>query len=254
MNLPVFWFESIDTTMDKARELIQKGMTSPAAIIAAYQTHGRGRIPGRIWEAAPGSSLLTTIALPVSYVSQEALSLKTGLALTCTLEELAFAHGWKDSPFLLKWPNDVMGSATPSNAGTFRKIAGILIEKSEQWFLIGIGINLSRKAYPKALHSSAVSLEEILGTVHIEDHGANLIQRIARKILDFSSDDDWRSAYRRRMWQLGKMIQFTEGHPEHGTLSRGILEGIDDSGRLHIRLLDNSLRPFASGEISSLKT
>lgn len=253
MELPFFRFESVSSTMDTARSLIQQGLSSPAAVIALYQTNGRGRIAGRTWEAKLGSSLLTTIMLPLSQVPPEALSLKTGLALSIALEELASAHGLAGFRFLLKWPNDILASGDPADPDSFRKLAGILLEQSAGWFLIGIGINLHKCAYPEVLGNSAVSLEEILGSFLLPDQGEPLIQRTVENILAFSASHEWRTAYISRMWKRGMSIQFAEGHPAHGRFSQGILEGIDSSGQILIRLTDGSLRSYSSGEISKLR-
>lgn len=253
MKLPFYRFESVSSTMDTARNLIQQGLSSPAAVIAQHQTNGRGRIPGRRWEAKPSSSLLTTILLPVSQVPPEALSLKTGLSLSIALEEVAGAHGLIDSHFLLKWPNDILASGDPTDPDSFRKLAGILLEQSGGWFLIGMGINLQKEAYPEFLRNSAVSLEEILGTLWLQDQGELLIQRTFDNILAFSSGDEWLSAYISRMWKKGMQIQFTEGHPLHSRVLQGILEGIDSSGQILIRLNDGRFNSYSSGEISKLQ-
>ncbi len=240
--------------MDTARSLIQQGLSSPAAVVARYQTNGRGRISGRTWEAKPGSSLLTTIMLPVSLVRPEALSLKTGLALSIALEQLTSAHELAGSSFLLKWPNDILASGDHADPDSFRKLAGILIEQSAGWFLIGMGINLQKGAYPEVLGNSAVSLEEILGIQPLSDQGEYLIRRTVENILAFSANDEWRTAYISRMWKLGMNIRFAEGHPEQDKFSQGILEGIDSSGQILIRLTDGSLRSYSSGEISLVRS
>jgi len=254
MELAFYRFESVSSTMDTARSLIQQGVTSPAAVVARYQTNGRGRIAGRTWEAKPGSSLLTTIMLPVSQVPAEALSLKTGLALALALEELASAQGSAGSRFLLKWPNDILGSLNPADPDSFRKMAGILIEQSGRWFLIGAGLNLKKGAFPEALENTAVSLEEILGPLPLPDQEETLIQRTYENILAASASDKWETAYISRMWKRGMSVQFTEGHPEQGRVLQGILEGIDRAGQILIRLTDGSLRSYSSGEISLVRS
>lgn len=41
----------------------------------------------------------------------------------------------------VKWPNDIL-LHSPSAHGSHEKIAGVLIESAQDWFLIGIGINV----------------------------------------------------------------------------------------------------------------
>ncbi|TXT50394.1 MAG: hypothetical protein FD137_332, partial [Spirochaetes bacterium] len=75
------YFEELDSTMSKARELCGTGDAGTFfGVLADRQSAGRGRIAGRTWEAAPGKALLLTLALKDSEASFPALPLKAGLA------------------------------------------------------------------------------------------------------------------------------------------------------------------------------
>ena len=87
-------------------------------------------------------------------------------------------------PFLLKWPNDILGFApgkgsfvapTPesisrgpvscgpvSRGPIYKKLSGILCEAIPGWFLAGIGLNLVEGSYPEELKDRATSLAEVL--------------------------------------------------------------------------------------------
>jgi biotin-(acetyl-CoA carboxylase) ligase len=53
--------------------------------------------------------------------------------------------------------------------------------------------------------------------------------------------EDFRAAW----GQLGRTLQIRSGRQEFS----GVAERIDDSGHLHLRLADRSVKVFASGEV-----
>jgi hypothetical protein len=57
----------------------------PCLLVAEHQTAGRGR-QGRVWQAAPGSSLTFSLALPLAPRDWSGLSLAVGVALADALE------------------------------------------------------------------------------------------------------------------------------------------------------------------------
>lgn len=138
--------ESATSTMDLARELIERHSPLPSdsvgIALAQQQTRGRGRLE-RSWDSRAGN-LLTTIILPLcsSDMSKaRGFSLVVGCAIASFLRE----HG---IPVKLKWPNDILDFDS-------RKLGGVLIEllpllhqhagatPPQYALLTGIGINLT---------------------------------------------------------------------------------------------------------------
>ncbi|HWP68092.1 MAG TPA: hypothetical protein VN437_02240, partial [Rectinemataceae bacterium] len=161
------------------------------------------------------------------------------------------------SPFLIKWPNDVMG-LDQNSQGSYRKLCGILCEMSKGWLLAGIGINLRKTAYPDSLKDSATSLEEVLdernappGLPMIESE--SLAQKIAEAILLRIGDAGWKDDYQKHMWMLEKDVSFIVGHPIQGNREHGTVLGIDDTGRLLLRKEGGEINAFFSGEISNVR-
>jgi BirA family biotin operon repressor/biotin-[acetyl-CoA-carboxylase] ligase len=58
----VFVFESIDSTNACAKTLAETGTLEGTAVVADFQTSGRGRL-GRTWESEPGVNLLFSLVL-----------------------------------------------------------------------------------------------------------------------------------------------------------------------------------------------
>jgi BirA family transcriptional regulator, biotin operon repressor / biotin---[acetyl-CoA-carboxylase] ligase len=107
--------ESVTSTQDAAREL-----AIGSAVIADYQTAGRGRLDHK-WDAPPGTALLVSFVLEPNPI----LSLAAGVAAA-----EACGQGVR-----LKWPNDLLLGG--------RKVGGILVEATAAKAICGIGINLS---------------------------------------------------------------------------------------------------------------
>jgi BirA family transcriptional regulator, biotin operon repressor / biotin---[acetyl-CoA-carboxylase] ligase len=105
---------SVTSTQDVARDL-----PIGSAVIADYQSAGRGRLDHR-WEAPAGSALLVSFVLPPNAL----LSFAAGVAA-------AEACG---PQVRLKWPNDLLIDG--------RKLGGILVEATSEKAVCGIGINL----------------------------------------------------------------------------------------------------------------
>ncbi len=127
-------FPEIDSTN---RYLLDQPAPPPGrfhAVLADYQTEGRGRM-GRSWRAPRSTSICLSIAYAFRSPPRNlpSLSLAIGVAIVGVLRELQV------STVALKWPNDiVVGEA---------KLAGILIEargaaSTNPATVIGLGLNV----------------------------------------------------------------------------------------------------------------
>ncbi|WP_293697028.1 MULTISPECIES: biotin--[acetyl-CoA-carboxylase] ligase [unclassified Sphingopyxis] len=98
-------------------------------LIADRQTAGRGRL-GRDWNDGQGNFMGSTVVhLTVGDPSAATLALVAGVALAKTVA--ALAPGVEAQ---LKWPNDLLVAGA--------KCAGILMERSRDSVVIGVGVNL----------------------------------------------------------------------------------------------------------------
>jgi len=119
--------------MDAMATLLARGHVEPwTAIVADYQTDGRGR-RGQPWLAAPRSALLATVYAPISIDSSRAglIAIAAGLSMVDALARYGLSAR-------LKWPNDVLAPD--------RKLGGILIVSRLDERLhasVGIGVNIT---------------------------------------------------------------------------------------------------------------
>ncbi|MDR2053916.1 MAG: biotin--[acetyl-CoA-carboxylase] ligase family protein, partial [Treponema sp.] len=156
---PVYYRETVSSSMDEARHLAARGERHGTVISAGFQEAGRGRGRNRPWNADRGKNLFFTILLRYAGIDAVpgALTLRTGLAVSLAVED--FAPELKGR-VQVKWPNDIM-LAGPLPGGT-AKTAGILAESvvdaSGCTVYIGVGVNLAQTEFPAAIRGRAASI------------------------------------------------------------------------------------------------
>lgn len=202
--------------MDALASLLARGPVEPwTAIVADYQTDGRGR-RGQSWLAAPGSALLATVYAPISIDSSRAGLIATAAGLS-VVDALA-RYGLSAQ---LKWPNDVLALD--------RKLGGILIvSRLDERLHASVGIGVNVTASPDRACSIADVIEaspspmDLLGEIR---------SAMRRRWLELERGqylhvrDAWNDV---AAWK-GEIVV---GSGEGGTT--GQLLGIDEWGRLRL--------------------
>jgi BirA family biotin operon repressor/biotin-[acetyl-CoA-carboxylase] ligase len=145
MSRDIHRYDSIDSTMHRARELAAQGCPSGTAVVAAEQTAGHGRY-GRSWHSSKGDGLYVSIVLRIGIKPADlpVTTLALGLAAA---DAIAANTGVRCD---LRWPNDVMIGD--------RKCAGILTELHDGVIIAGIGINVNHAGFPEDIAALATSL------------------------------------------------------------------------------------------------
>jgi BirA family biotin operon repressor/biotin-[acetyl-CoA-carboxylase] ligase len=145
-----FYFDSIDSTNTKAKELAEQGYPHGTLVAADQQLAGKGR-RGRNWESPSGSGLFMTLLLKpdINPGNASMLTLVAALATAKAISEITGVHAG------IKWPNDIVING--------KKVCGILTEMSAQFdyinhIVIGIGINVHNETFPEELKETASSL------------------------------------------------------------------------------------------------
>ncbi len=161
MDLPQgFWLDTVDSTQDEAKRLIQAGrIQGTAYVVASHQTAGRGT-QGRAWASPDNAGIyLSVVHRPLDKPGFEVSPLYTLAAGVACVEALALVTGISAQ---LKPINDIYVNGC--------KLGGILVESELQQsqgltaIITGIGINTHHIArdFDRAVHQ-AISLEELLG-------------------------------------------------------------------------------------------
>lgn len=148
----IHYFESLESTNSKAKELLKNGTEPPFFVIAEEQSGGKGRMK-RSWYSPYRQGLWISIAFPV-YTDVKTAGYYNYIITLAVAEAVKRTTGLNTE---FKWPNDIqIGS---------RKICGILSENrvapDGSMSMItgaGININIGRDDFIAALNSIATSL------------------------------------------------------------------------------------------------
>lgn len=193
-------YPELDSTQEEARRL---QAVPGAVIIAGRQTHGHGRL-GRAWlDTGNDGIALTYVA---RYGRPERISIESAVAVATSVHACAsvVGNGVDHADFGIKWPNDIVVNG--------KKIAGILVEQSDDRAFIGIGVNVGQTHWPLDIDQSAISLRQLGSPVR----RIALIQSIIETLHQVASldDDVVTRMYMRRDVLVGTTCTFRIGERE----------------------------------------
>ncbi|OEU50658.1 MAG: biotin--[acetyl-CoA-carboxylase] ligase [Desulfobulbaceae bacterium S5133MH15] len=144
----IHYLETVDSTMDIARNLARKGCPHLTVVVASTQRKGRGRL-NRAWYSDKGGLYFTIVlqlSMPPQYMGR--VNFYTAAILAQTLREEYGADA------KVKWPNDILIDG--------KKLCGMLSEMEVEgemvtFLNIGIGINVNND--PTRQEPNGVSLQ-----------------------------------------------------------------------------------------------
>lgn len=239
----LLWFDSIDSTNTRARELARQGAPHGTVLIADHQTGGRGR-RGRSFHSPAGSGIYMSVILRPHCTPQQIMHL-TCAAAVAMCDAVASAVGFRPG---IKWTNDLVCGK--------RKIAGVLTELgfdnrgNVDFAVIGIGINCCQQEadFPADIRSIAGSLTSISGqSIDRAVVAATMMDALYRMDTELlTGKAHILNRYRKDCITLGKEISLVRGEEiRHGTAL-----DIDDAGALIVRFPDGTAEAVNSGEVS----
>ena len=235
---PLLRLESVGSTMDIARTLLALGATPGTAVLAGYQTAGRGRV-NRTWETPPGSAILcsfiTASQRPPAHLG--VLSLLWGWAVAETVEAVAGRLA------AIKWPNDVLVDG--------RKIAGILTTGTSgpagARQITGIGMNV--RATEADLPETATSLAMLGGPVPAFDdvlmHLFSCLDNALMLAEDLDVDHLATKVFPRLAFR-GEPVVIQDGD----RIISGTLDGLDPDGALRLSVSDGATVRIVAGDLT----
>ena len=240
----LLWFESIDSTNTRAKELAALGAPAGTVLIADRQTGGRGR-RGRSFHSPAGTGIYMSVILRPDCAPTELMH------LTCAAA-MAACDGVEDACGIrpgIKWTNDLVYGQ--------RKLAGILTELGlsprgrVDYAIIGIGINCCQKTtdFPEEIRSIAGSLHTAAGQPIDR-------AKVAAAVLDafwqmnahlLTEKEAIMARYRDRCITLGQQVSVVSAD---GAVRHGSALDIDADGALLVRFADGTESYVHSGEVS----
>ena len=240
----LLWFDSIDSTNTRAKQLAAQGAPHGTVLIADHQTGGRGRL-GRSFHSPAGSGIYMSIILRPGCAPQDLMHL-TCAAAVAMCDAVEASCGSRPG---IKWTNDLVFGK--------QKIAGILTELGIgpqgilDYAVIGIGINCCQEIsdFPEDIRNMAGSLHSITGvSIDRAKVAAAMIDSLLGMDRSLLTDKTaMMNRYRDDCITLGQQISLVraDGDVRHGTAL-----DIDPDGGLLVRYDDSTLETVSSGEVS----
>lgn len=218
--------------------LVEQGVSEGCWLRAGRQSGGRGRM-GRSWESVEGNLYCSTLVrLSANDPLPHTLALVAANAVHALVAPLCAGQA------RIKWPNDVLVDGA--------KIAGILLERTSDAIVVGIGINV--KSHPQGLDRPVTSLSvQRTGDAGAEDAEAGaLLERLAQLF------GHWLSIWRAQGLDPVLAHWLANAHPTgtpmrvvqpDGETVEGSFDTLDRQGMLILRLANGQSRAIHAGDI-----
>ena len=239
----ILWYDSIDSTNTRAKELAAAGAPAGTVLLADMQTGGRGRM-GRSFHSPAGTGIYLSVILRPECKPEELMHLTCACAVSArqAIQEVTSLNCG------IKWINDLVLNG--------KKVAGILTELAMDadgkvhHAIVGIGINCSQQPgdFPPEIASIATSLAMEAGSP------MDRSRLIAALIENFSQMEQQllsnkaaiMEAYRKSCITLGKEVSVHR----FDSVRHGIARQLDADGGLTVEFPDGSFETVNAGEVS----
>ena len=239
----VLVFQEVDSTNNEAKRMLEAGPVEDGTLlIANAQTAGRGRQGHSFYSPADTGLYLTLIRTDPAVLHPTTLSKLTLAAAVATAEAIEESVGVGPK---IKWVNDLYYMD--------KKVSGILTE-SHGWtedrpeaVIIGIGVNCTTVLFPEEISETAGALTT--GSIDFIDRNKLAIAMYRRLLYwtEHLADPALLKEYRDRSFLTGKEVSFTRNRASY----RGIVQDIDDRGRLLVQLT-SALIPESKDQLIAL--
>jgi BirA family biotin operon repressor/biotin-[acetyl-CoA-carboxylase] ligase len=236
------------STNEDARALAAGGAPHLSLVWAEEQEGGRGRA-GRAWRSPAGNVYWSLLLRPgPGWPDIAQLAHVTALAVHAAVRP----HVPAALAVTLKWPNDTLIDG--------RKVAGVLIEAGgvtagdrgrlgADWIVVGVGVNVAHHPTDDVLYPTT-SLAAA-GSAADRDHVLTDLTAAFVALLDRWAAEGFaelRQEYLARAHGLGERATVRLSADPRDAVS-GVHEGLDESGRLLLRLGDGAIRAISSGDV-----
>ena len=238
-NINLYKFDELDSTNDYLRRN-HKSYEEFDVISARVQTHGKARRQND-WISMDGMALFSFFLKERDNWEIEdylKLPLIAGLAVIKGLRKI------ENLEYKFKWTNDVYVENM--------KLCGILMEKNEDVYITGIGININNML-PENLKSKAISLTQIKNKKYELDEVIKNIVLEFQTLCENLENGFWKDILKeinQINYLKGKKIELKLGNE----VISGVAQNIDENGELEI-LIEKpddqkaEIRSFSVGEV-----
>lgn len=239
----IYWFDTIDSTNTRAKELAKQGAPHGTVLLADSQTGGRGRL-GRHFHSPAKTGIYMSVILRPGCAPGELMHLTCAVAVAMC-DAVEASTGLRPG---IKWTNDLVHGK--------RKLGGILTELGldangmVDHAILGIGLNCCQEEadFPADIRDMAGSLASVTGRAVDRSRVAAAMLTALREMDQalFVGKERMLTAYRRDCITLGRQISLLRGD----SVRHGLALDIDDSGALIVEFPGGVRETVNSGEVS----
>ena len=232
--------ETINSTNDYTLSLNDALVFKEGLVVtASYQSGGNGQ-RGKAWESNANENLLLSVVIePKLKLDEQSLISKiTALSVCDLLKSLGIEAE-------IKWPNDILVNK--------QKIAGILMQNKLQgnqitYSVIGLGFNVNQLVF-KTYFPKATSLKLQLN----KEHEVLKIQEqflcfLSKRLIRLKKGENQKNEYLKALFLKDTPAVFESDNKQF----MGIIKGVSESGKLLIKLEDNSITAFENQQVKYL--
>ena len=240
----LLWFDHIDSTNTRAKELSAQGAPHGTVLIADHQTGGRGRL-GRSFHSPAGTGIYMSVILRPHCLPAQLMHLTCAVAVAMC-DAVESACGIRPS---IKWTNDLVWGK--------RKLGGILTELGlsatglVDYAILGVGLNCTQNLsdFPQDIQEIASSLQVVCEKeIDRSRVAAAMVDELYRMDLQLlTGQEDMLRRYRADCVTLGKDISLVRAD---GIVRHGTAVDVDQTGALIVRFADGTMEAVNSGEVS----
>ncbi len=224
----LLWFDELDSTNNKSRELIRENRVNHGSIISAFsQVSGKG-YAGNSWESEAGKNITASWILSPGFLAPN-LQFRLTKVISLAIRDFIKYYLGSLAEICIKWPNDIYADN--------KKIAGVLIENNIMAEKIrdsicGIGININQRKFVSSA-PNPVSLSMITGQEYLIEGMIGHIDDLIFKWYELLQRDELKMIDHNYLGALYRVNQYSEFKRDNN-LFGGYIRGTDPAGRLII--------------------
>ena len=232
--------ETINSTNDYALSLKDTLVFKEGLVVtASYQSGGNGQ-RGKAWESNANENLLLSVVIePKLKLDEQSLISKIVALSVCDfLKSLGIEAE-------IKWPNDILVAK--------QKIAGLLIQNKLQGnyithSVIGLGFNVNQlvfKDYSPKATSLKLQLNKDFEVLQIQEQ---FLSFLSARLKRLKVGENQENEYLNSLFLKDKPAAFESDNKQF----MGIIKGVSESGKLLIKLEDDSIAAFENQQVKYL--
>ena len=232
----LIYFNNCASTQDELIDFLNQHYLSEdfLAVYTFNQTKGRGQY-GNSWENLPEENLAYSFALKTKNinVSDTCFNFYTAILVRDFIANLT------KTEVKIKWPNDLILKN--------KKICGMLFEKSKNYFVVGIGINILQENF-KNLPKAGSVLSQTGLSFELKTFAESLHQYIFEHLVQKEIPNNILELYHLHLYRKNEVSVFEKNEVRQN----GIIKNVDENGYIWIDLENEGLQKFFHKEIELL--